>query len=601
MANGTRADPVTCFRCRHTTTSRTNIDTAGLSQRFRLEYGPGAVDTNQVTEMLKDVDKDLEDYESETLLLQSRILYIETQQTRLKKHAVDLRSLNAPIRKVPNEILLRIFDYACDMNLLREFPWSKDFKFLPSSRTVEPFRHLPAMSISSVCTRWRSVALSLSAIWSRISLKLSSENSRLPNVQSVLRSFLQTVELHLRRSRQHPLTVELDIRGAEDNSISRIPRPRFDSIRNCQSLKSLSFAVSADPDEELKLFQPARGNIDNVFKHAPSPKELVLGERKYDNILPVSPCAPPRLCTSVSTLKLELRQNWRNSLADVAFSSFTFPSLSCLAIESDAAHPYRGAWPKATLEAFLHRSSCNLTKFEVKKISVSDVDLIAALKLMPSLVNLHIDDRPAASDDQMSPITSRFIRSLHGFVQTELNPSGSALVPKLQDLHLTYDGSEFDDSAFIDMVSSRWLPDMQLFLIEKCKRSTFVLCRKIVQRHPSYPIRQPSIRGKVVTLSQVSPTDLKRRETPRRFKFIGLLEKSIQTFQAEILLESKHFPISTYPVGKSTTQLGTEKRNLRRIRDHDVAYVEERMELEAIRSAIRLCWCASCQPNKAHL
>ncbi|KAF9072039.1 hypothetical protein BDP27DRAFT_439606 [Rhodocollybia butyracea] len=217
MAKGTRADPVICFRCRHNTTPRTNIDNAGLSQRFRLECGPGAVDTNEVSEMLKDVDKDLEDYRSEILLLQSRILYIETQQTRLKKHAVGLRSLNSPIRKVPNGILLRIFDYACNKNLLQEFPWSKDFKSLP--RIMEPFRHLPAMSISSVCTRWRSVALSSPAIWSRISPKLSSENSRLANVESVLSGFLQTVKLHLRRSEQHPLAVELHIRGFENSVV----------------------------------------------------------------------------------------------------------------------------------------------------------------------------------------------------------------------------------------------------------------------------------------------------------------------------------------------------------------------------------------------
>ncbi|KAF9069396.1 hypothetical protein BDP27DRAFT_1421034 [Rhodocollybia butyracea] len=498
MAKGTRADPIICFRCRHTTTPRTNIDTAGLSQRFRLECGPGAVDTSQVTEMLKDVDKDLEDYESEILLLQSRILYIETQQTRLKKHAVDLRFLNSPMRKVPNETLLRIFDYACDMNFLQEYPWSKDFKFLPVIQIVEPFRHLPAMSISSVCTRWRSVALSSSVIWSRISLNLSSENSKLANVETVLMEMLHILGLGDNIIPQRFLAFDLvcnhswcSFRLGGQQPIAWIPKPRFDSIRNCQSLKSLRLGVSFDLDEELKLFQPARGlcslflvvlgasprafwneitsltvnvtcgNIGDVFEYASRPKELVLGECKYDNVLPVSPCAPPRLCTSVSTLKLELRHNWRDSLADVAFSSFTFPSLLCLAIESDTAHPYRGAWPKATLEVFLHRSSCNLTKFKVKKISVSDVDLIAALKLMPSLINLHIDDRPAASNDQMNPITSRFIRSLHGFVQTELNPSGSALVPKLQELQLSFSGLEFNDSAFIEMVSSRWLPDMQ--------------------------------------------------------------------------------------------------------------------------------------------
>ncbi|KAF9065133.1 hypothetical protein BDP27DRAFT_1332337 [Rhodocollybia butyracea] len=518
MAIGTPADRVICFRCRHYTTPRTNIDTVALSQRFRSEYGPATMDMKEVAELLEAVDKDLEDYESEILLLQSRIMYIKAQQTQLKKHAAVLRSLRSPIRRFPNEILSRIFDFACDKNLLQEFPWSKDFKFVPSTPIVEPFRHLPAMSISSVCTRWRSVALSSPAIWSRISLELSPENSRLPNVQLVLSAFLYTVELHLHRSGQQPLTIELDISGALDagnnvipyqllafdlvcnyswrsftmggyQPILRFPMPGFNRIRNCHSLENLRFVISGEPDDELELFTQADGlhsitlymignlptpfwteiasltvecmygEIANVFNYASSPKELVLGERE-DQDSDLSPCVPPLLCTSVSTLKLKLCLHWDDPLADIAFSSFTFPSLSCLAIVGSDELPYEGAWPKATLAAFLRRSSCNLTEFEVKSVSVSDIDLIAALKLMPSLMNLYIDDTHGG-DDPMSPITSRFIRSLHGLHWTELRPSGSTLVPKLRELKLTFDGSQFDDSLFIEMVNSRWLPDTQ--------------------------------------------------------------------------------------------------------------------------------------------
>ncbi|KAF9072078.1 hypothetical protein BDP27DRAFT_1418434 [Rhodocollybia butyracea] len=405
-----------------------------------------------------------------------------------------------------------------NMNLIQEFPWSKNFEFLPSTKIQHPFRHLPAMSISSVCTRWRSVALSSSAIWSRISLELSTENSRLPNVQSLLSDFLDTVKLHLHRSGQHPLTVELNVTGSPDDqdsviphqllafdlvcnyswcsfeingreSMSYIPKPRFDSIRNCHALTNLKLWITNDTDKELELFKQANrlrslslaslgdtplqwnkissltvdsidGQIGNVLEHASSPKELVLGERRDQDSLPVSPYVPPRLCTSVSTLKLELLLNWDDSLADVAFSSFTFPSLSCLVIMTHNEYPYEGPWPKVALRAFLHRSSCKLTVFEIRNVSVSDIDLIAALKLMPSLINLYIDDTPVG-DDPTSPITSQFIRSLHGFLWTELNPSGSALVSRLRDLQLTFDGLEFDDSAFIDMVSSRWLPDTQ--------------------------------------------------------------------------------------------------------------------------------------------
>ncbi|KAF9072040.1 hypothetical protein BDP27DRAFT_439604 [Rhodocollybia butyracea] len=146
--------------------------------------------------------------------------------------------------------------------------------------------------------------------------------------------------------------------------------------------------------------------------------------------------------------------------------SLPLPSLlSCVWLSSQMLFILiEGLGLKFLLKRFLRRSSCSLTKFEVINVSVSDIDLITALKLMPSLVNLHVNDAThgiPAGDRPMSPITSRFIRSLHGFLQTELNPSSSPLVARLCDLKLTFDGLEFDDSGFIDMVSSRWLPDMQ--------------------------------------------------------------------------------------------------------------------------------------------
>ncbi|KAF9025465.1 hypothetical protein BDP27DRAFT_1437885 [Rhodocollybia butyracea] len=218
-----------------------------------------------------------------------------------------------------------------------------------------------------------------------------------------------------------------------------------------------------DEIPSLIVSDTVHGKIGNVVNH-PSPpgiKELVLREYSGFGYFPLSSCTPPRLCTSISTLKLELHENEnssRNALVDTVFSSFTFPSLSCLVIMTGGRHPYREAWPKATLGSFLHRSSCVLTKFEVRRISVTDTDLITALNLMPSLVNLYVDDTPPG-DDPVSPITPRFIRSLHGLLRSELNPSSSALVPELRELRLTFNGLEFDDSAFIDMVSSRWFPD----------------------------------------------------------------------------------------------------------------------------------------------
>ncbi|KAF9066393.1 hypothetical protein BDP27DRAFT_1423914 [Rhodocollybia butyracea] len=136
------------------------------------------------------------------------------------------------VDRVPNEVLAEIFDYACDTNILQEYPWSKDHRLRhiwlpPPTQIVHPLHHLPAMSMSSVSIRWRSIALSSSAIWSRISLELSLENSQRPDVHSALSGFLRTVQLHLHLSAQRHLTLKLDTRGytwsGDWGSVNAIP------------------------------------------------------------------------------------------------------------------------------------------------------------------------------------------------------------------------------------------------------------------------------------------------------------------------------------------------------------------------------------------
>ncbi|KAF9072054.1 hypothetical protein BDP27DRAFT_1401039 [Rhodocollybia butyracea] len=394
----------------------------------------------------------------------------------------------SPVDRAPNEVLAEIFDYMCDTNLLQEYPWHEDSKLPPPTPIVRPLDYLPAMTISCVCKQWRSVALSLPAIWSRITLELSLQNPRQSNVASVLSGFLQTVQLHLHRSGQRHLTLKLRTCGADDVALLAFDlacdhtwcsfelvggpclRKGLDMFYQAKELRSLSLdSISYAPTTFSKTssltaltLDPMSGKVDSVFNHASSPHELVLRQSSSPRRYMLAPCEPPRLCTSVSTLKLELHgvgNDW-DLLADVAFSSFNFPSLRYLVIMTDGNLPYQGPWPTVTLGAFLHRSSCSLTKFDVMRISVTDIDLIDALKLMPSLVNLHIDDTPAGNNPT-SPITPQFLRSLHRFFWIELNLSSSALVPKLRELRLTFDGVEFDDSEFIDMVTSRWIPDTE--------------------------------------------------------------------------------------------------------------------------------------------
>ncbi|KIK57507.1 hypothetical protein GYMLUDRAFT_146489, partial [Collybiopsis luxurians FD-317 M1] len=106
----------------------------------------------EMTGVLAAVDKDIEDCDAEEDRLRSRIIYIRNQRRRLQEYKVLLRFLRSPVRRLPSETMLRIFDYACNMNDL----------------TSKKLEKMPTLIISSVSFRWRNLTKSAPSLWSRI-------------------------------------------------------------------------------------------------------------------------------------------------------------------------------------------------------------------------------------------------------------------------------------------------------------------------------------------------------------------------------------------------------------------------------------------------
>ncbi|KAF9066918.1 hypothetical protein BDP27DRAFT_1423355 [Rhodocollybia butyracea] len=75
---------------------RVVVDSAGLQHKLRTESGPASVQPDEVASVLQNVERDLEDYRTE-------ISRLGRQKERLEHYATQLRSLNSPFRKVPDD------------------------------------------------------------------------------------------------------------------------------------------------------------------------------------------------------------------------------------------------------------------------------------------------------------------------------------------------------------------------------------------------------------------------------------------------------------------------------------------------------------------
>ncbi|KAE9406609.1 hypothetical protein BT96DRAFT_934073 [Gymnopus androsaceus JB14] len=183
--------------------------------------------------------------------------------------------------EIPNELYGLILDFVCDENFLQEHPWldhhpdNEPFTEVSSS----PLRDLPALVISAVCTRWRSIALSSPAFWSKLRLELLFTDA-----STMSKGLASTLELYLQRSNHCPLYIDLNITGKLRNDSAVIPlasltrcaqfwksfryRGDFRSLIHLQNFSQLHFPILENLD--VRATGMVAGDLFTCFQNAPS-------------------------------------------------------------------------------------------------------------------------------------------------------------------------------------------------------------------------------------------------------------------------------------------------------------------------------------------
>ncbi|KAF9063502.1 hypothetical protein BDP27DRAFT_1335053 [Rhodocollybia butyracea] len=178
--------------------SRVKVDNLALNQRLRSWYPTAARELSEVEVTLRLAKDDIADCDTEMHRLKSR-------REGLILYAEKLSGLLSPIRRLPNEILCQIFLDCCAENDLR------------NGKTGT------ADILSSVCTRFRELAISYSALWSNLTIFLPADYDfdkrgdliRVPKLLEEETKLSSLIQLYLDRSKNHPLSLDLDIETRE--------------------------------------------------------------------------------------------------------------------------------------------------------------------------------------------------------------------------------------------------------------------------------------------------------------------------------------------------------------------------------------------------
>ncbi|KIK51975.1 hypothetical protein GYMLUDRAFT_265623 [Collybiopsis luxurians FD-317 M1] len=446
---------------------------------------------SNVSQTLKEAKADMQDYKLQLERLEGRSRFECTRYERLKVYTSGLASLLSLVRRLPVELLMRIFALACAENDLRYHSCGT------------------ALVIASVCSRWRGVALNCPELWSQLTLDLTAEYQYDERYDSVM---TEVAILYLKQSSHHPLSLMFEgspwtysMEGCGNHPVLKklcdesmqwkhvsfsMPEFRVEEFPawmdlQLPMLESLTMRLDKEEDSMTLGFMVQNApNLrliwtSNVYLVWDDMLAVDLHELQYDlnvrnfydvvsqfsnlrrlhvgNLLPPSVWNSLKVSIPVELLNVEeLLVDFKvsditasNNYLCCLLSLLTLPKLQVLLLKEGSEQDERAAFGE--MANFLIQSQCSLEVLTIGNIKMLDEETVVILRLAPNLRELTVEDHRHRGNI----ITVAFLHSLHASRRSSIQTSGSFLVQGLNRLKLVLKRPNADLSAFVDAVVSQ--------------------------------------------------------------------------------------------------------------------------------------------------
>ncbi|KAJ7753800.1 hypothetical protein B0H16DRAFT_1459273 [Mycena metata] len=153
------------------------------------------------------------EYDVEIAKLQAILTRMGGDRSVLQYHADACDSVSAPIRRLPNEMLLEIFDSCSPLQHPTYYDdWKEYHNEEPSSKIQRPtprYRYL--LQLAQVCASWHGLIMGLPALWAKIEVDFTSLISQTNSKPILAAEILAISRVFLERSGIAPL--EIHFRG----------------------------------------------------------------------------------------------------------------------------------------------------------------------------------------------------------------------------------------------------------------------------------------------------------------------------------------------------------------------------------------------------
>ncbi|KAK7051606.1 hypothetical protein VNI00_004585 [Paramarasmius palmivorus] len=480
---------------------------------LRFNILPSHAEAQEILSSIELEEHALEKYDQEMTRLQKMLEVLEHKRRALSLRIERRRSLLAPIRRLPIDILERIFswvsspDYSLNIHPYTS-SWAYGFRVPPKT---------PTIALTHICQHWRQVINESPQLWSSISISIPSE--RKDAIEHML-------GLHLARSKECALDISLSASYfGKDNpdhtttlAVLDMLYPHFYRIADLDIwIPAGAFEAAPHPLSlpSLLSFHASLTLLPEWFRvvllHAPRLTSIHVDALPYQTqMIPYHQLtvldvlrvefftdllSALRLCTSLRSLKFgtafagnpdtrhgpqELASLCHlsfNSFADknpipVILRSFKLPQLASLNVHVGSQNTQE--FSSASLIPFIdliHRSRCSLRHFalDIPCLHLPGAEIREFLHLCPKLVRLRVDmfrldGEGARNQDTVVYQFLDILRTSLPDAQTLLNPN-LAEVTLRETLYARIDHTTA--FALLDMIEAR--RDLGL-VISKSKR-----------------------------------------------------------------------------------------------------------------------------------
>ncbi|KAL0567437.1 hypothetical protein V5O48_014553 [Marasmius crinis-equi] len=451
---------------------------------------------------------DIDEHKTETTLL-----WLWAQKEHMEEYVQVGRSLLAPIRRMPRELLLRIFSIYCEGGNMFSIG-STGFDRMPNP-----------ILLSMVCALWRDMAISSSELWSDMGYYFGPE-ADLDDGKRCLR----ITEMFLQRAGSSPLSLSfdsLDFRTGQRHNGAMITPPvalSLDALcRRAEQWDSVEFSIPSTFTQQPS-FRIAKGHLLNLRtiriyepqEHVPSTFDFLIPSpalrhakvrlclARPNDLLPPIPWQQLKslsldvsfraptvshiipLCTNLTDLELsivtplsEVTQNTQRVLIPTLrsltietifrgcpafqhfFRQFACPGLRSFYFGDDRVGTRLrliGEEDIACLIEFLGHSSSCLTTLSLSCSQVSGEQAVQLLQHTSRLTSLRLNEKEFRPNDTGLLCTPSL------FTHLTCTPSLPSLLPRLLHLKLVVDSSNFhheQSERLIEAVRSRCIiPDL---------------------------------------------------------------------------------------------------------------------------------------------